>query len=77
MIGAVAIPLHLGPCLLENAIVWLVPPHTAQVTAVYRCGGLTCWRRWIETDGEIKGESRVCERPQGDRLEAVPDKEIP
>lgn len=58
---AVTIPLTVGPCRLESAVVTHVPPDAAHVITVSECGGVErCWERWVETDGKRLGYSRVC-----------------
>lgn len=60
--ATLALTLASGGCDLDTATVSYTPPNTAQILATYRCGGITCWARWIETDGKRMGASRVCER---------------
>lgn len=71
----VTIPLMLGSCQLDSAIVTAIPPNTVHVIAISDCGALRCWTRWIETNGVRLGEVRACSGEggnTGDRFEAVP-----
>lgn len=66
---ALLLPMVGKPgCELDQAQVTAVPPNTFQVLATYRCGNVTCWKRWIENDGKTAGESTGGEldKPKGD-----------
>ena len=68
MLAAVlALSLTLGECALESAIVDVIPPATFRVLATIKCGGVTCWERWVQVDGKRVGVSRACEG-SGDQL---------
>lgn len=58
--------LGAGDCQLDEAIVTTIPPATFRIVAVYHCGLIVCWQRWLEVDGKILGLSRACERPAGE-----------
>lgn len=66
---AVTLMLGRAGCVLDTAHVEFVPPSTVRVLAVYRCGGIMCWERFVEIDQVRKGVSAVCERDDGDALE--------
>lgn len=66
---AVVIPLVVGECRVESAVVTHIPPATAHVVTVSECGGITCWSRWIDVDGKRLAETRVC---TGERSTLVP-----
>lgn len=58
-------------CVLDTAHVEAVEPATFSVLATLRCGGVRCWTRFIEQDGQRIRESQVCEATgdgQRDRL---------
>lgn len=58
--ATLTLPLLAEQCELEQAVVAAVPPATFQVLVTRRCGGITCWERWIEVEGKRLGYSRVC-----------------
>lgn len=62
---AVTIPLVVGECRLDAAVVTAIPPNTVHVVAISDCGGLRCWERWIETDGKRIGAARACSESGG------------
>ena len=59
-------------CKIEQAPVVFVDAQAVRVVATFTCGGLTCWERWLQIDGQRRGVSKVCEAPAGDRLLEVP-----
>ena len=73
---AVSLPLVVGDCRLDFALVTHVPPNAAHVVRVSECGGLKCWDRWVEIDGKRVGETRACSESEtsrsGDRFTITP-----
>ena len=58
---AVTIPLLVGECVVESAVVTHVPPSLVHVITVSECGGLQkCWTRVVESDGKKISETTVC-----------------
>lgn len=66
---AITLTLDRGACVLDVATIAHVPPTTIQVLAVWHCGGLVCWERYVEVGGKRVGQTSVCETRQGDQLE--------
>lgn len=60
LLALVVIPLTVGPCVLDQALVTHVPPNTAHVITVSECGAMKCWVRWIEVSGKRAGETSAC-----------------
>jgi hypothetical protein len=67
----VTLSLAAADCRLDQALVTHVPPATIHVVTVSECGGITCWERWVETDGKRLGVARVCTGENG-KFEAAP-----
>ena len=63
--GAAVIPLTVGECRPDTAVVTAIPPSTVHVVALSECGALRCWSRWIEYEGRRIGESRACAESDG------------
>ena len=76
LLAAITIPMAVGPCVVEQAIVTMVPPTSAHVLIVSDCPERRCWTKWVEVDGRRIGEGRVCSisssSQSGDRFEAAP-----
>lgn len=70
LIAPITLSLSLDGCELDTASIMYVPNATVRVVATWRCGGLTCWQRYIETEGKRIGESRACEG-QNDQIQSV------
>lgn len=69
LLFAIIIRFERTGCILDTAHIEFVEPETVRVLAVYQCGGLTCWERWIDLGGVRKRVSMVCEPRQGDTLQ--------
>ena len=55
-----------GPgCDLDRAQIDFVRPKGVQVLMTERCGHITCWRRYLDLEVTILGESRACEANHG------------
>lgn len=48
-------------CEPDQATISFVPPGNAQVLFIEQCGGITCWTRWMESDGKRIQTNRACE----------------
>ena len=67
---AVTLPLVVGDCTLDVAVLTVIPPATVHVVTVSECQGrLRCWERWVESDGKRLAVTRVCTGEEG-RLDA-------
>jgi hypothetical protein len=69
---ALTLTFERGACELDTASLIAVPPSTVKVVETWTCGGLTCWVRYVVTDGKRLGESTICDQTRGDGLEARP-----
>lgn len=72
--AALALPLTLGDCRVESAVVDVITSDTARVVATMRCGALVCFERWIDVAGVRRGVAKACEKSQGDDLIRVEPK---
>lgn len=57
---AVTLPLVVGDCALEHAVVTAIPPDAVHVVQVMTCGGVRCWEAWVDAGGRRIRASRAC-----------------
>ena len=55
-------------CVRDQAQLAFVPPNTARIIVDEQCGAITCWERWVQTDGKKIGYARACEANHGSRV---------
>jgi hypothetical protein len=64
MATAISVVFNPDGCELDQAQIAFIPPNSARVLLTTQCsgGGITCWHRWIEVEGQRRAESRMCEK---------------